>query len=267
MEAAGGGSTEASAIARPKAFAITATILGLVFGLAFFGFPGLILGWFEGGDRLIHRVHDLSNGVLTGLLFALPLLALAVRKRVAPLHQVAVASLAGIAAAAISADAIWLVFVAPGLVAVAVLLGIGGPAFRRAFLAPERNPSPGLAVIPLAAAVPLTMFAWSMAKLQRAGVAGDSHVDEHHWAAMASMAITLWLVPLLASLRMPGWLVPARCAGLGAVVFGVASLVFPDTAGSVGKTWGIELILGGAVYLGLVELEARRSHVRPPGSA
>jgi hypothetical protein len=249
---------QAPAIARPKAFRITATVFGLIFGLAFFGFPGLILGWFEGGDRLIHRVHDLSTGVLTGLLFAVPLLALAVRKRVAPLHQVAVATVAGITGAAMSVDPVWLVFLVPGVVGVVALLAIGGPALRRAFLAPERRPSPSLAVIPLAAAVPLTMFAWSMAKLQRAGVAGDSHVDEHHWATMASMAIALWLVGLLASLRMPGWLVPARCAGLGAVIFGVASLVFPDSAGSVGKTWGLELILGGAVYLGLAQLEARR---------
>ncbi len=246
-------------ITRPRAFRLIAVVVGVLFGLALFGFPALILGWFEGGERLVHRVHDLGGGILVGILLAVPLFAVAARRQVAPLYQVALASLGGLVAAALAADPVWLVIgFLPGAVAVGTLLAIGGPAFRARFVRPERRPSPILAALAVAAAVPLTAYALSMAELQRLGVEGDSHVDEHHWAQMAALAITLALVGLLASLRMPGWLVPARCAGLAAMVLGLASVVFPNYAGSAGDTWGLVALVGGAVFLGASEWEARR---------
>jgi hypothetical protein len=249
-----------SQISRPRAFRLIAIVFGVLFGLALFGFPALILGWFEGGERLSHRVHDLGGGILVGILLAVPLFAVAARRQAAPLYQVALASLGGVIAAALGTDPVWLVIgFVPGAVAVGTLLAIGGPAFRARYLRPERRLSPILAAVAVAAAVPLTAYALSMAELQRLGVEGDSHVDEHHWAQMAAMAITLALVGLLASLRMPGWLVPARCAALAAMVFGLASVVFPNYPGSAGATWGLVALIGGAVYLGAAELESRRA--------
>ncbi|MCA1726496.1 MAG: hypothetical protein LC722_02225 [Actinobacteria bacterium] len=119
-----------------------------------------------------------------------------------------------------------------------------------------------MAALPLAATIPVTAYALSMARLQRLGPASDPHVEEHHWAAMATMAVALVLVALLSSLRMPGWRLSARCAAIGTMVFGLASVVYPNYPGSAGDVWGIAALIGGAVFLGVAEWEARRSPAR-----
>jgi hypothetical protein len=87
-----------------------------------------------------------------------------------------------------------------------------------------------------------------------------------HWGAMAAMAFGLVLVGLLASARVRGWRLSAWCAGVGVAVYGLASIVFhrlPGTtipyAGSEGTGWGIVALVGGAVFIGVAEWEARRS--------
>ena len=52
---------------------------------------------------------------------------------------------------------------------------------------------------------------------------------------MTAMAIALPLTGLLAAFRTPGWRIPAWCAGAAAIVFGLASVVFPNYRGSAGR--------------------------------
>jgi hypothetical protein len=95
-------------------------------------------------------------------------------------------------------------------------------------------------------------YALSTARLQRTGSPHDSHVEMHHWTSMASMALAIVFVGLLASLKTKGWLIVARLVAAGSIVYGMASIVFarfPGTdvpyAGSEGVGWGLAAVAGG----------------------
>src|SRR2546426_400746 len=61
-------------------------------------------------------------------------------------------------------------------------------------------------------------------------------------STMAAMAIAIVLAGLLAALPTHAWRIPAWCAGTAAIVFGLASIAFPDQRGAAGRGLG-----GGAV--------------------
>jgi hypothetical protein len=137
---------------------------------------------------------------------------------------------------------------------------------RGEVLHPAAEPSRPLAAFVVVAAVPLLWFGLAAASLQRNGPASDPHVSMSHWTTMASMAFALVLVGLLASLRIRGWRFTAWCAGVGAAVYGLASIVFAHFpisgvryAGSQGIGWGIVALLGGVAFVGLAERERRSS--------
>lgn len=79
---------------------------------------------------------------------------------------------------------------------------------------------------------------------------------------MAAMAVALALIGLLASVKTRGWRIPAWAAGLGAAVWGLASVVFPRYPGAEGATWGALAIVSGAALIGVSEWEARRDRER-----
>jgi hypothetical protein len=156
--------------ARRRAFTILAVVFGVVGALTFGAF-GLVGGWFESGDRIPHRVHDVASGIVFGLLIAVPFLLQAVRPegKVAPMQQAAFAILAIIVAAALSLD--------PDVLGLVLIFGI--PWVLLFWLHPVRAEvlrlhggtfSPILAAITAAAAVPLTVFALPMAEPGRQGV-------------------------------------------------------------------------------------------------
>jgi MFS family permease len=247
---------------RRLAFLILAGVLGVALALPLFGWPSLVLGWFETGDRLAHRVHDLGYGVWAGLFMAVGYLSQlrAPERRIAGFQQVALALVGQAIASALSADGSFLLFVL-GFAVLTAILGWLHPA--REQVVERRRPSVPLLVLAIVAAVPLTMYALDMAELQRTGVSSDTHVAERHWSTMAAMALSIWLVAAQAGLRTPGWRIPAWSAGLAAAVFGVASLVFPAYPGSVGTTWGLIALLGGVVFVGLAEWVSRRETRQP----
>jgi hypothetical protein len=51
---------------------------------------------------------------------------------------------------------------------------------------------------------------------------------------MAAMALAIVRTGLLAALQTRGWRIPTWSAGTAAIVFGLASLVFPDQQDAVG---------------------------------
>lgn len=251
---------------RRIAFLILAGLLGVAFALPLFGWPSLVLGWFESGDRLAHRVHDLGYGAWAGIFLAVGYLSQlrAPERRIAGFQQVSLALVGQTIASALSADGSFLLFVL-GFAILTAVMGWLHPA-REQILPRPPGPSVPMLVLAIAAAVPLTMYALDMAELQRTGASSDAHVAERHWATMAALALSIWLVAAQASLRTPGWRIPAWSAGLAALVFGVASMVFPAYPGSVGTTWGLIAVIGGVLFVGVAEWTARREPA-PPGAA
>ncbi len=246
---------------RRTAIIVVAVLLGLLYALLFFGFIGLVVGWFEGGDRLIHRVHDIGNGIAFGILGAVPFFAVAWRpeRRVAAVQLLAVVGVAGIAAGLLATEALFAAFGLGQAAFAALLAVIAGRPYRTMVMQwDRRRVSPWLLGLAVLAAIPLGAYALTMARLQRLGPPTDPHVEMGHWVTMAFAAIGITGAGLLASLRPPGWRVPAWCAGAGAIILGLASVVFPGYPASVGRTWGSVAIAGGVMFVAAAEWVAPR---------
>jgi hypothetical protein len=234
---------------------------------AFGGLLGfsVLIGWFDNTDGRIHRVHDIGFGVLYGIILSAACLAMIRRPERKPsaFFQVLVTVVAGLIAALASADGRYLFFPIIVAASAAILLALH-PA-RADLFRPALRPSGVLAALALAGSVPLVWFGLTMGRLQRTGISVDPHVKNDHWANMAAMAFALVLMGLLASARMWGWRLTAWCAGLGASIYGLASIVFhrfPGTnapyPGSEGIGWGLAALIGGLAFITVAEWEVRR---------
>jgi hypothetical protein len=129
---------------------------------------------------------------------------------------------------------------------------------RDRFLRLSRGVSPVLGILTVAAAVPLIGFALGQASLQRNGVAGDPHVDMHHYTGMAFMAIALVLCGAVAALRSRGYRIAAWTTGLAGAVFGIASAVYRHAPSSVARRWGAVAVIGGILFSAAAEWDHRR---------
>ena len=245
-------------------FSVMAVVFALIFGVGFFGWIGLITGWFEGGERQIHRVHDIaSSGVATGLLIAVPLLILAWRRDdIALLQMLGVAAAATVVGSILAIEPTYVLFVVILAIPVVVLLAISR-GWRR-YLAPGAGWAPELLAAAIVAAPFWGAFAWTMARLQADRPASDPHVQEYHWVGMAVVAIGLVLLVVLASLQTQGWRIVSLLTGVGSIVYGVASIVFGTYPGSdvpypssEGAVWGALAIVWGIVVIGFAERRAR----------
>jgi len=238
-------------------FSGLAVFFSLVFGVGLFGWIGLVGGWFMSGDDQIHRVHNIgASGVATGILVALPLLVLAWRRDdIALLQMLGVAAIATAVGSILALDWVFLAYVAILAVPVVVLLAISRGWAR--FLARGEGLAPELLVLAIVAAVCWGAFAWTNATLQHTRPSSDPHVEMHHYAGMAIMAIGLVLMLVLASLRTRGWRIVAWLTALGSIVYGAASIAFPESPGSEGGGWGALAVVWGVAIVVLTERRAR----------
>jgi hypothetical protein len=252
MDARSSGSPASLSRTRTIWFSVMAGVFAAIFGLVLFGWVGLLLGWFDNQAGGIHRVHNIGgSGVVTGIFIAVPLLVLAWRREaVALLQTVAFAGLGFAVSSVIASDWIGLAFLPIVAIPVVVLLAIGRG--WRPFASAGEGFASAVFVVTLAGAVCWVTYAISTARLQRTGSPHDPHVEMHHWTSMASMALAIVFVGLLASLKTKGWLMVARLIAAGSIIYGVASIVFarfPGTdvpyAGSEGVGWGLAAVAGG----------------------
>ena len=241
--------------ARRTTFIVLTVLFGLGIGIGTFAFPSLVAAWFGVGGREIHRVHDLSWGALAGLLIALPFLLQARRPETKP------AVMQGAAAAGLGLTLGWALsgqYIGALLpIVVTVLLWWFHPSRGQSMRLGGR-PEPIMGAFTVLAAIPLVIYAFDQASIQRVCVQGNPHCDELHYGSMAALCLALPLVALVASFRTPGWRIVARLAAAAAVVLGLASLLFPGLESSLGTSWGGVTIAGGVLFLAVAEWTARR---------
>lgn len=146
--------------------------------------------------------------------------------------------------------------VVPALIlmpAVGILLALQ-PA-REEFFRRGAGLSRKLLAITILGAIPLIAYALNMGA-QAQDLIGPPHHMQRLFT-MAAMAIAIVLVGLLAAFKTRGWRIPAWGAGTAAIVFGLASMAFPDDPGAVGRGWGGLVIAGSVLFIAVAESEGR----------
>ncbi len=195
------------------------------------------------------QVSDVGYGTLAGLVIPIGLLSQvrAPRRHLAGLQMVAAAGLAYLVAGLLAGERPLLVAAATVAAAVGVLVALHPD--RRAFVAWPGRPSTVLLVLALAASAPGSQYALHMAFNQRNGVLpADAHLGLQHWAALTAAALAALLAALLAAFRTRGFAIPAFTACAATLAWATTCLVYPESAGALGRTWAGLAIAWAAVF-------------------
>jgi hypothetical protein len=227
--------------ARLVAFRVVA-VLGAFLHAA----PVVFLGASFAGEMKIHVVHNTAGVAMFSGVIALGwiLSAVSPERMIAPFQAAALAVVAVAIASAIAADPQGgLITVIPG-----VILVVLHP--DRPLLARMGRTAPAPLVLAGLAAVPAVGFALSNASKQRNGMPMDPHVQMHHWTGMAAFALTLVFVAVVAGFGGANRRIVAIAGGLGAVLFGVMSLIYSRYPGAVTTGWAIACTVWGGLLAG-----------------
>lgn len=160
-------------------------------------------------------------------------------------------------------------FVGPLVLLAAMLPVIVLHPSRRDLLAAGKGLSLPLAMMAVAALGPGLAYAWNMLDLARD--AGRSCflgqcARGDRFAEMAALAVAIALVGFLASLKTSGWIIPARTAGIAALILGGISLAVPGEVGALEPWWAAATMLWGATFIVVAQLEARANAAGRSGS-
>lgn len=239
--------------------------LFLLVSLAFFGLMAGILayaftGWFQAAELGIHQLHEtLASAffwsLIAGMLFTVvrPAQTIgALRQTLAMLAAFLLLLLAGF-----SDNLMGPLVMMSILFVLAVATAALHPA-RHKILRREGRLQPLLLGLAAVAAIPLLSYALNQLQIQIGSNPADAHAEVGHWMIMSAYGVAIVLYGLLASLRSPGWRVPAWSAGILAVLFGLASILMPAQASSVGATWGAAAIVWGVLFVAAAEWTAAR---------
>jgi hypothetical protein len=248
--------------ARRIAFYTGAALLGTVLALTFVGVTALTIGlWAAGSNADTTPVADLGFFALGGILVGGGILVQLrhPERRIAGLQQSLIALIALSAGGAVGlrieplTGALLLLAASIGLVAL-------HPA-RASALQPGARPSLRLALLVLGVTVPATLYASEQLRMARA--AGPSCflgvcAYGDRFAELAALLFAIVGVGLLAAAKTRGWPIAAWSAGLAALTFGAASLVWPQQAGSAGITGGALAVAWALLFVATAEWERRR---------
>ena len=224
------------------ASAITFGLLTVVFGIV-------------GPEQEVHAFHNAVVASLLLVLSAPPAVAAArsAARPTRPLMVLAVLSTAALVSMAVSRalDPFTLPFV--------VLTGVLW-ALRPSREAPLPAGRPGviLLVLVAAAAVPLLGYALRQAELQRIDTV-SSHDAFFHWVEVSFYALAVLLLGVLAALRPAAYRLAAWCGGVALAVLGTGSLALGTYASALDTPWAWAALVGGGVFVGVAEWEARRA--------
>ena len=174
-----------------------------------------------------HRIHVIGHEIVSAWIIVAAASQLrASWRRIAGVQQLFV-----IFIGALLADALSNRFSGLGVLLIfAIALGALHPE-RKNLFKPGKRMSPLLVSIAILGAIPLLTFAESEFTKQRLLIE-PIHADLGHWEWMATLAMLIVLLAVLTAVKTPGWRLPAWSTGLGAFVFGLASVIF---TGEVGK--------------------------------
>lgn len=249
---------------RRLAFRVWTVILVVAVGVGFFGLTSLAIGWIQTREGIAGPVTELGYGALYGLILTMGVLVQlrAPERKIAGIQQAALVVPAVLIASAMASDSQALVSALIFTPAIGILLALH-PA-RGEFLRRGDSFSRVLFAIAVLGAVPLTGYALAMGRYAQKLAGPPHHILR--LSTMAAMAVAIPLVGLLAAFKTRGWRISAWCAGMAAVVFGLASTIFPDHPGAAGRGWGSLVIAGGVLFIALAEWEARRAGATGSGS-
>lgn len=235
---------------------ILSGLLALAFGLAFQSLILLATLWTWTGEDAIHRVHGIGWGVAGGLVIAVGFASQAIAPRAFSGMQAALAGLVLAFVGTAIANPSALGQLAPVLVVGIVIAALHPRRGELGDLAPRSRVMLAMVVV---AAIPLAIYAVGQFGDALAAAPTDPHVaEENHFESMGVMALALVATGYLAAGLRAGWRIPLYMAGIGAMLFGLASLMFTD-AGSLGGVWGTVALLGGAAFIAVGEREGRRA--------
>ncbi|HEX2090478.1 MAG TPA: hypothetical protein VHI54_11225 [Actinomycetota bacterium] len=238
--------------ARRKAFKIIAWFMA-VSAIAFGLFTAVFAFIFEGQE--IHAVHNAVVAALLLVISAPPAVAAARAPEQAwtPLLHLAAVGIAGAATMILSLRLD--IFTLPFIVLVGVLLLLRVP--RGAVFGTER-PSVVLAVLTLAALVPLLVYASEQAELQRIDTTSE-HAEFNHWVETSFYAVAILLLGALAAFRPAQFRFQAWSAGVSLAVLGGISLAYQGNPSALDAPWAWAALVGGVAFLGAAEWETTRS--------
>jgi hypothetical protein len=202
-------------------------------------------------------VTDLGYGALYGIILTLGVLVQlrAPERKIAAMQQTVLVIPALVLGSALARDSQDLI---PALILTAtlgILLALH-PA-RKEFFRLGGSVSPALLGLAAAGGIPLVAYALHMGAEAQELTGPPHHVQR--LSTMAALAIAILLIGLLAGLGTRGWRIPAWSAGSAVLVFGLASMAFPDHPGAEGRWWGALAVAGGVLFIVVAEWEARRA--------
>ena len=204
------------------------------------------------------EIHAVHNAVVASLLLVLSAPAAVAAARSPDeawpslLHLIAV-GIAGLVTMVVSLRLD--IFTLPFIVFVGVLILLRVP--RGPLVAPGR-PSAVLAVLTLAAAIPLTVYGLEQAELQRIDTMSE-HAEFNHWVETSFYAVAILLLGTLAAFRPRQFRFSAWTAGVALAVLGGISLAFPDKPSALDAGWAWAALAGGVLFVGAAEWEATRA--------
>jgi hypothetical protein len=250
-------------------------ILGLVIAVLIAGPPDfapfmVISGWSNELDGGAHQLHYVMRGVGSVVTLFIGLVLILKPTWAIGAAQVALATGLAYPAGALLGQHVYppaIIYPIIGAIVVAVVYLTHRDRLPWKQPAAE-SPAPSLMILGATAIIAVPLVAWGLNEAAMQRGPEFVHGDLGHWASGAAFAVKFILMGLLASLKWPGWRVPAWSAAFSIFMLGLASLLMPNQASSVGEVWGVIAMLGGLGFLAVAELEGRlftRPTVQPAG--